>query len=575
MRLPQPRWLLVTLAFFGGILLVLFLTLKFWIEPVVEQAARLGLKQLDNSGYRISFKDLDLQPFRRQIVLHDVTIDIDSARRTQLLAEGSYVTGHLDKLEFHLHQYPYWESDRFLAVSSMALQQPDIQIHQSTQRPERDTLSLPTNAFELIRPYLDSLRIDAVTLREGQLARILYYDDYADTLKLPPVSWDIINIQLDSLAASTNAGFPSIKGWKAEVDTLHLVSKDSLYTYTIGRTEADLILGELVFSNIKIEPNYSKSEFAAHADDPKDRMEIAIALLKCEGLYLSDIWKEDGFRARTLTIDSPLVNIFKDKRFPPNKELKPLIGEMLRSVPLQFRIDTINVSSGRIVYEEQNPLSEVPGQVVFGNVFASVYGATNDTIEHATLQIDARAHLMDDGLLELAVQVPLNSADGRHSIKGRLGKMHLEELNTLLEPLVFASIRSGTGNLMDFEMDLDERAARGEVRFIYNDLKIDLLNHDHPDNPAVKEFLGTWLANWFVVKSDNPTRNQSLRIGSVHLERDPHRSIINYWCQGLLSGIKESIGMPAPKEPTASVDLPSDEPQKPGLLKRIFSRNRE
>lgn len=123
-------------------------------------------------------------------------------------------------------------------------------------------------------------------------------------------------------------------------------------------------------------------------------------------------------------------------------------------------------------------------------------------------------------------------------------------------------------------MTVNNRAATGEVRFIYNDLKVDLLNQDDPDNPALKEVLGTWLANWFVVKTDNPTRNQSLRMGNIYFDYEAKRSIVSYWCQGLLSGIKESVGLPTTEPPTASIETNETEAEeKPGLLKRIFGSN--
>lgn len=180
---------------------------------------------------------------------------------------------------------------------------------------------------------------------------------------------------------------------------------------------------------------------------------------------------------------------------------------------------------------------------------------------------------MNSGHFNLSVQVPLNRADGYHRVVGELDQMHLIRMNAFLEPVAFASVRSGILNKLSFEMTIDDYASEGKIHCIYNDLKISLLNPDDPQNPAVRELLGTWLVNWFVVKADNPTRNQPLRIGTIYLERDPSQSVFSYWSHSLLSGLKESVGLAKPSETTASAEVLSKEDEdQPGLLKRIFKK---
>ena len=191
------KWLLTTIALVGGLFVLLTLTLNLWIEPVVEQAARLGLNQLSENGYRIDFKKLDLQPLTRQISLRDVSVSVDSSQHSRFLARGSFVTGHLDKIEIQLDKYPYWESDRVLSVKHMRLVEPDIQIHESVFKAEDDSVSLPKNTFQLIQPFLDSLRIQTVSVKDGKVMRILQGKDEADTLVFPLVQLTMKDIRLE------------------------------------------------------------------------------------------------------------------------------------------------------------------------------------------------------------------------------------------------------------------------------------------------------------------------------------------------------------------------------------------
>ncbi|MEO0332808.1 MAG: hypothetical protein AAF223_14180, partial [Bacteroidota bacterium] len=169
-------------------------------------------------------------------------------------------------------------------------------------------------------------------------------------------------------------------------------------------------------------------------------------------------------------------------------------------------------------------------------------------------------------------QVPLDRKDGYHRLIGKLDRMHLSKINKFLEPVAFASVQNGVANRLSFEIEADRYSAQGEVHFMYSGLKIALLNQEDPQNPAIRELLGTWLANWFVVKTDNPTRNQSLRVGHIHYERDPNRSVFSYWCYSLLSGLKESIGLSKPDEVTVSTQALNEEEDRPGLIRRIFKK---
>nr|WKN35308.1 hypothetical protein K4G66_23300 [Tunicatimonas sp. TK19036] len=570
------KWLFTTIALLGGLFLLLTITLNFWIEPLVEKAARLGLRQLSENGYQIDFQKLDLKPLTREISLRDVSVSVDSSQHSRFLAKGSFVTGHLDKIELKLDKYPYWESDRTLSVTNMRLVGPNVEVHQSAFKEEEDSVALPENTFKLIQPFFDSLYIGTISVKDGQVKRILQGDDQPDTLTLPPVQLTIKDILLDSLTAEKNNGLPTVESWVMDAGIFTSISKDSLYTYSVGHTHTDLINGTLAFNEIRVQPNFAKGEFAAHIGEQKDRMEAYIHSLELEDLQVSQLSKKGMLLAPRMVIDSATLSIFKDKRFPRPIAKRLLLQDMLHSIPVIFQIDTISLASSQIMYEEKNGFSEEAGQVVFDHLFATLYGTTNNPNVHTTLRIDTRSNLMSDALIQLNIQVPLGSKNGTHYISGRLDRMHLENLNRLLEPVAFASVRSGVANLLDFSMTLNERSATGEVRFIYNDLKVDLLNRENPDNPALKELMGTWLANWFVVKTDNPTRNQPLRVGNIYFEYDGNRSVVSYWCQALLTGIKESIGVPTPDTPTASIETTQDEEKEnAGFLKKLFGSNKE
>ena len=81
----------------------------------------------------------------------------------------------------------------------------------------------------------------------------------------------------------------------------------------------------------------------------------------------------------------------------------------------------------------------------------------------------------------------------------------------------------------------------GEMKFYYEDLKIALLNRETETPKGIGNALGSFFANTFIIKSNNP-HNLFLRKGDIFFERDEKRAIFSYWTKTFLSGVVSSIG---------------------------------
>ncbi|MDZ7691302.1 MAG: hypothetical protein U5K69_09260 [Balneolaceae bacterium] len=116
----------------------------------------------------------------------------------------------------------------------------------------------------------------------------------------------------------------------------------------------------------------------------------------------------------------------------------------------------------------------------------------------------------------------------------------MQALNPAVEPMGFVRLSSGTINAMEFDMELDQAKASGKILLNYSDLKVELLEREQVKENEEKQLL-SFLANTVKIKRNNSEK--PLREGEITFERDPHKSIFNYWWKSLLSGLKGSIGM--------------------------------
>jgi hypothetical protein len=70
---------------------------------------------------------------------------------------------------------------------------------------------------------------------------------------------------------------------------------------------------------------------------------------------------------------------------------------------------------------------------------------------------------------------------------------------------------------------------------------VQLLNRETETPKGLGNILGSFFANTFIIKTNNP-KNFVLRKGDIFFERDKKRAIFNYWTKTFLSGVISSIG---------------------------------
>src|SRR5690606_9981212 len=195
--------------------------------------------------------------------------------------------------------------------------------------------------------------------------------------------------------------------------------------------------------------------------------------------------------------------------------------------------------------EERVAGASESGHINFINLSAAFYNITNDSLrlaEGAAIKGNAQAFLMGAGRINAYFNLPIADGSNTHNIEGSLSPMDLEALNPMIQPVAFIEIESGKANNLTFEAQVNENSSTGKMRFAYENLKINLV--EKQSNEDTKGLVSL-LANAFVVKKANPiNNNKDLRVGEMRYERDKRKSILNFWWKTLLSGFKDTLGVP-------------------------------
>ena len=258
-----------------------------------------------------------------------------------------------------------------------------------------------------------------------------------------------------------------------------------------------------------------------------------------------NIINKGALSAKSLNIYNPEISVFRDKRIPfPEWQRRPLPQTTLRELGFTVNIDTINLINGYINYQEHPEKAYSTGEVFFTDLNATILNLTNDsirTLTYSKTNIEASANVFGKGKVKAAFLFDLKNMDNIHTYGIELDSMDLSEFNRILIPSASVQIASGHNNKIIMNARANETYSYGEMKFYYDDLKIQLLNRETETPKGLGNALGSFFANTFIIKTNNP-RNFFLRKGDIFFERDEKRAIFNYWTKTFLSGVVSSIG---------------------------------
>ena len=95
---------------------------------------------------------------------------------------------------------------------------------------------------------------------------------------------------------------------------------------------------------------------------------------------------------------------------------------------------------------------------------------------------------------------------------------------------------------VDFNISANQNGSSGTVKFLYNDLKVNLLK-EADNGEKEKKGLLSFLANTVLIKNDNPTPGEAIRTANITFSRVPQASFFNLMWKSIFTGIRETVGL--------------------------------
>ncbi len=321
---------------------------------------------------------------------------------------------------------------------------------------------------------------------------------------------------------------------------------DGFYDIKCDSFSMDYPKGDVVFSKIAIDPLIDKYEIGHAKGHESDWDSLNIESVKLSG-FKPDKLLNDSLVIENVDIVQLTGVIFRDTRlkFPTIPDTK-LPYENLSKFHGFISIDSVHLTGSHLIYQEHVEGSQKAGEVSFNQI--EVHGGPISNAQGTVLNMDAKSKLMDTGWMNATFKIPLSADGGKHQVKGELSAMDLSSLNSMFMYVAGANIQSGNNHTMKFNFSYDKYISSGEMDFIYDDLKVKFINtKEEKIKAGLKETFMTLLVNTFVLQEANKP-GRSYRKGKIEFERDPKKSIFNYWWKSLFSGIKSSTGFTEKKK---------------------------
>jgi hypothetical protein len=533
-----------------GIILLLILGTAWYLSQRWQKQVRFQLrdyvKELSDSLYTLQYNDVDLNLLTGSLSIYHVSLSRDSAVYAKLQREHRapkllYALS-ADRVDLSYFKVLRYFRHKELSAGALELHSPSIVLELNHQN--IDTTK-PRNAYQNISTKIRSLFIGSLLLDNINLKYTIIKKDSSLTMtQLSQLRVQVKDLLIDSVAMEDPTRFLYARNYEFDLKEYKSRTPDSLYWMYLKDIHYSAADQKLKLGQFHVDPRYSKSQFDVKAVTQRDRFDVQLNDIVISSLQPRKLLEDQVIWADKLTIASAKLDIYRNRNLPqpPGNKLGQFPNQLLLKLDIPIYIDTLIGNKTEVAYTEVNPKTQEAGRIAFNHVHGTFRNITNiDSMiaKEGHIRADMDAILLKSGKLRAHFEFSLKDASGGFGVSGQIKGMDGRELNPILKPLGQVEIKSCNINDVTFSMTGNEKGASGEVKFLYSDLKVNILKKEEDGHEYKKKGLISLLANALFIKDSNPSKDET-RIAHPHFDRDPKKSFFNLVWKTLFTGIKET-----------------------------------
>jgi hypothetical protein len=550
-RSHPKGWIIITsiLLFFSA---AIGAGLWYWQthkKQIIRNELEKAISKKSGGLYNVRYDGLELDEVAGFLSISNMNISYDSTRyislETQEKAPPVLLNIHIPGITITGVKTPRALIKNEIVGRKLEIKNPVFELIYTHSG--KDSLrNAPTKeVYEQILSNLDLIQIDSVLITGAQITT-RNLKTGKKSIQLQNISLTLVDVKVDSTGNADSTRFFFAKEINAACEKLTWSSASKLYNYRADSISISSVNRELYVKHFKIDPTLNEEAFVKAIPTQDDRFDFSFNNIRLRNIDMQQLFQE-SILADSMLIGSASFKVYRDLAIP--RDTKNRVGfypqQVIQRIPLTFEFKKVIVPNAFIEYKERNNITRQSGRVQFNKVYATISNFTNNRKSIAVnniMKADLSSMFLNKTPLKVTWLFYLRHPKGRFDVKGVAGAIDATQLNSLTVPMAPARMKEGHINGLEFNLQGNDYGMDGSVKFLYENLKVEMLEKDKGKTNLDKKSLTSFMAN-FMIKNSNPKKKEDIRIAQVHNDRDINHSIFYVTWKTIFKGIRVSAGL--------------------------------
>jgi hypothetical protein len=532
------------LFYIFAIIIIIIISIQlfftFYFDRKIISEIKRQVEESSRGEYQIQIESIHTNIFTQSVHISEFVFSPVSKKKTTA-AMYSFSAGQINFDSFNVWSFLFYKN---LIVGKIDLMEPVIHIYRGKPVAVKDSTET-FSTYKIFKNQFHSLTVHNIQINNADFNIYNHAGDMKPFLSSRENRLSVSNLRIDQKVDSMGRFFLA-DTMDMVINKFSFITRDSLYSIDVKSMTAVYTDSIMIFDSLQIIPLYSKKDFARKAGKQTDRLFIKNRDIRLTHMDVKSFFEAGSFIAKKIQVADLDINAYRDKNDKAIPVRSKTIPGIIRSIPFYLAIDTVSVKNATVIYEEVSKGSVYPGKLLFTNCNAELTGITNDSSLYDSqekLHCHLQGMLMNKGKINVFMDFPLSTSATLFNCSGKLNTISFSDLNPFVEQNASISMKEGVIDSLSFAFKANEIHSTGTMKFIYHDLKIELLNQKTKQSNIFKDAMSVF-AHKLILKEDNPKGNNPVRESSIDINRDTTKFIFNYCWRSLLSGIKPVVGIP-------------------------------
>lgn len=344
-----------------------------------------------------------------------------------------------------------------------------------------------------------------------------------------------VNIEINKKTLKNTIPF-ELEDIQLSTGRFQLKSLEDYYLY-ITNIDFDIQDTTINIENLKFKPKLNRKAFSQKSKFNTDLFDIQVPKIVFRGLSLIELESNSIIDFCSIEIQEADIDIYRDKRLPdaPSKN-KLLLAGLIKSIPVEFKVDSLFFTDCKLTYSEQIPDYELPGKVWFNPMNITATNITNSSEKITSdpiLTIDFSGQIMGKSQLDVNLKIHLNSKSEYFTVNGNMALVEARIFNPMIQNLIPLKIADGQILRTSFKFYANNDVAKGLHIMEYENLSVNVLSADDQNRKLGILSIG---ANG-LIRSNNRKDDHKYLTGRIYFERNKDKAIAHFLWNSIRSGV--------------------------------------